>query len=359
MYRQKEQQGDKMPMKPKINWLITLLFILLSACQASATHKGEKKVKKPDGLYANIETNKGTIIIKLYIHESPLTTLNFIGLATGSLKNSKGKQPFYDNTVFHRVIPNFVIQGGDPTGTGTGGPGYQFSDEINPQLKHDREGILSMANAGPNTNGSQFFITLEATPWLDGKHAIFGEVYEGMDVVKNISQGDTIHHITIDKIGEEANSFVISQEHFDILKNKAEETHKQKATQMLEEQRKQSIAKFSKTPSESKEGILYEIIKEGKGNTPKSGQTLEVHYEGKLLNGEKFDSSYDRGQTFKFVLDKDRLIAGWENALKEMKIGEKRHMVIPAHLAYGSNGIAGVIPPNSFLEFTVELISAQ
>ncbi len=127
---------------------------------------------------ATIETNKGTIKIELFTDKAPKTTQNFIDLA------NKG---FYDGVIFHRVIPGFMIQGGDPTGTGTGGPGYKINDEFHPDLKHDKKGILSMANAGPNTGGSQFFITLAPTPWLDGKHAVFGQVIEGMDVVEKIA----------------------------------------------------------------------------------------------------------------------------------------------------------------------------
>ena len=145
-------------------------------------------------MQAIFETNKGTIKIKLFDDKTPETVANFVGLAEGSKEftdpktGKKTKRPFYDGLGFHRIIPDFMIQGGCPLGTGTGGPGYKFGDEISPKLKHDKPGILSMANAGPNTNGSQFFITTVATPWLDGRHTVFGEVEEGMDVVKAIEK---------------------------------------------------------------------------------------------------------------------------------------------------------------------------
>jgi peptidyl-prolyl cis-trans isomerase A (cyclophilin A) len=135
-------------------------------------------------IYAAFDTTEGTFKIKLFSDLVPKTVENFVSLAEGT----KTGKPFYDGTIFHRVIPDFMIQGGDPQGTGRGGPGYQFADEFHASLRHSKPGILSMANAGPNTNGSQFFITVAATPWLDNKHSVFGEVTEGYEVVKKISQ---------------------------------------------------------------------------------------------------------------------------------------------------------------------------
>lgn len=173
-----------------------------STTKATSTEKkskkNEQKVEKKDKeMIAIFETNKGTFKIKLFADKAPKTVENFVGLAEGTKEftnpntGKKEKKHFYDGLKFHRVIPNFMIQGGDPLGTGTGGPGYRFEDEFNAELKHTKPGILSMANAGPNTNGSQFFVTVAATPWLDGRHTIFGEVIEGMEVVMDISKAKT------------------------------------------------------------------------------------------------------------------------------------------------------------------------
>jgi len=176
-----------------------------------------------DGLYAEFDTTKGKIVVKLEFEKTPLTVANFVGLAEGTKNYSKDGSapkpqngaPFYDGIVFHRVIKGFMIQGGDPTGTGRGGPGYRFKDEIDPSLKHNRAGILSMANAGPATNGSQFFITHVATPHLDGRHAVFGHVVEGQSVVDAIGQGDKINKLKIIRVGDKAKAFKGDQADFE------------------------------------------------------------------------------------------------------------------------------------------------
>ncbi len=196
----------------KNSLLILILFIstLLVSCKSSY-HKSFG-----DGMFAEFETNHGVFVAKLYHEETPLTVANFVSLAEGKNKmvtNDKKKgKPYYDGLIFHRIIKDFMIQGGDPDGTGAGGPGYKFKDEIVPTLKHDSKGILSMANAGPGTNGSQFFITLKETPWLDGKHTVFGKIIKGQEIVDEIGQVETgprdrpiddvvIKHITIIKNG--------------------------------------------------------------------------------------------------------------------------------------------------------------
>ena len=162
-----------------------------------------------NGIYAKIITDKGNILVNLEYELTPITVSNFIGLSLGTLSNYSNRKNarFYDNLSFHRVIPDFMIQGGCPNGSGMGGPGYNFKDEFHPNLKHDKPGVLSMANAGPNTNGSQFFITHLPTPWLDGKHSVFGNVIEGQSIVDSISNGDKIQKVEIIRIGDDAEKF--------------------------------------------------------------------------------------------------------------------------------------------------------
>ena len=190
---------------------ILLLSVLVVIFASSCSILQQKNLPKEDGVYARIKTNKGDITLSLEFEKTPLTVANFVGLAEGKIENKAKKlgEPFYDGIIFHRVINDFMIQGGDPTGTGRGGPGYKFKDEFNSDLKHDKAGTLSMANAGKNTNGSQFFITHKATPWLNNHHTVFGHTIddESMKVVNSIVQGDTILHVEILKVGKKARKF--------------------------------------------------------------------------------------------------------------------------------------------------------
>jgi len=201
----------------QIKWfscIVVLLLLIFTAGESISSGKPPLA----NGLYAKVMTSKGDILIKLEFEKTPLTVANFVGLAEGTKDSNRGKGVrFYDGLTFHRVIPNFMVQGGDPAGSGTGGPGYNFPDEIDSTLKHEGPGILSMANAGPGTNESQFFITHGSTPWLDGKHTVFGRVIEGQDVVNAIRQGDTIKRINIIRIGARANAFKADQASFDTL----------------------------------------------------------------------------------------------------------------------------------------------
>jgi peptidylprolyl isomerase len=264
--------------------------------------------------------------------------------------------PFYDDLKFHRVIDNFMIQGGCPLGTGTGGPGYTFADECLPELRFDRPGLLAMANSGPSTNGSQFFITHVQTPHLNGKHTIFGEVIESQDIVNEIKQGDTIKKVEIIRVGENAKNFKTGQDAFDQAQDGAT-GEKRKAGQENHEKIIQQIKEKWQNVRHTHAGMYFVITEEGKGETPETGTTISVHYTGRLLeNNKKFDSSYDRGEPIKFEVGTGKVIKGWDEALIRMKRGEKRTLIIPPDLAYGEQGAGGVIPPNAWLVFDVELV---
>lgn len=193
-----------------------MLALSLVACGSAGEGTGaaDQTPKKAvetntDGLYASIKTTKGTIVIKLEHEKAPMTVANFVALAEGKMKNTAKPEgtPYFDGLKFHRVIADFMIQGGDPTGTGSGGPGYAFADEIHPDLKHNRAGTLSMANAGPATNGSQFFITHKDTPWLDGRHTVFGYVTSGQEVVNAIQKDDVMETVRIERVGKAAKAW--------------------------------------------------------------------------------------------------------------------------------------------------------
>jgi len=308
-----------------------------------------------DGLYAKFNTNKGSILVALEYQKTPGTVGNFVALAEGNLENSVKSQgtPYYDGLKFHRVIPEFMIQGGCPQGKGTGDAGYKFDDEFHPDLKHDAPGILSMANAGPGTNGSQFFITHIATPWLDGNHTVFGKVIEGQDVVDAIAQEDTIDSLEIVRIGSEAEVFnaVEAFRSFEGSREKrvAEELGAKSA----------ELDKISAGFTETKSGLRYQIIQKGEGKKAESGQNVSVHYKGQLADGTVFDSSYKRNQPLEFPVGVGQVISGWDEGIQLLHVGDKARFVIPSDLGYGSQGAGGVIPPDATLIFDVELIDVK
>ena len=308
-----------------------------------------------DGIYAAIHTPKGILTLQLHYEQTPATVGSFVGLAEGNLANEvkQSGSPYYDGLTFHRVIPDFMIQGGCPQGSGVGGPGYQFDDEIDPSLRHDKAGVLSMANAGPGTNGSQFFITHVPTPWLDGKHTVFGCVVEGQEIVDAIAQGDTIDKIEIQRVGKDAQDWdaVAAFNSFNQMAQERIEAQKAKQVEELE----QVSAGFLQTDS----GLRYQIIQEGTGQQAAAGQTVSVHYKGQLLDGTVFDSSYKRQQPIDFVLGQGQVIPGWDEGVSLLKVGDKARFVIPSDLAYGSRGAGGVIPPDASLIFDVELVAAN
>lgn len=345
---------------------IITLALVLSAFAGMAQKKQKTKISKmdkeflkeqPDGMYAKMETNRGDIYLQLEFEKTPMTVGNFVGLSEGTIKNSAKPEgtPFYNGLVFHRVIPNFMIQGGDPQGTGQGGPGYKFPDEFDTTLKHKGPGILSMANAGAGTNGSQFFITHVETPWLDGKHTVFGHVVKGQNVVDAIKQNDTLKTVTILRKGKKAEEFDAAKT-FEFEKGNVSAKAEAKAKAEQAEMDKALNEKYGSAKSTAS-GLRYIVEKEGTGTQPTAANTVTVHYTGMLLNGKKFDSSVDRGQPATFPLG--QVIPGWTEGLQLMKVGGKSKLIIPPNLGYGANGIPGVIPPNSWLVFDVELLDVK
>lgn len=308
-----------------------------------------------NGIYAKFHTSKGAILVKLTYDLTPGTVGNFVGLAEGNLDNDAkpmGK-PYYDGLVFHRVISDFMIQGGCPQGKGTGGPGYQFDDEFHPSLKHDGPGVLSMANAGPGSNGSQFFITHVATPWLDNKHTVFGNVVEGQDVVDAIQQGDKIEKLEIIRVGEEAEKWNAIEAFRTFEGSREKRLAEQK--RLAEEALEKLAAGFEKTES----GLRYQIIQKGSGKKAEKGKKVSVHYKGALENGMEFDSSYKRKQPIEFPLGQGHVIEGWDEGIALLQVGDKARFVIPSYLGYGSRGAGGVIPPDATLIFDVELVDVK
>ncbi len=308
-----------------------------------------------DGIYAKFNTSKGEILVKLTHDKTPGTVGNFVALAEGNLENSVKPQgtPYYDGLKFHRVIPDFMIQGGCPLGTGTGDGGYKFDDEFHSDLKHDAPGVLSMANAGPGTNGTQFFITHVPTPWLDNKHTVFGHVEAGQEVVDAVAQGDSIETLEIVRVGEDAEAWNAVEAFRTFEGSREKRLAEEKAKQAAE------LDKIAAGFEETASGLRYKIINKGSGAKAESGKNVSVHYEGSLINGTVFDSSYKRNDPISFQLGIGQVIPGWDEGIALLEVGDKARFVIPSALAYGSAGAGGVIPPDAILVFDVELMGVS
>ncbi|UCD60501.1 MAG: peptidylprolyl isomerase [Flavobacteriaceae bacterium] len=367
----------------KIIVLILIGFLALTSCTSS------KYKDLGDGLFADLNTSQGEIIVKLEMEKTPVTVANFVSLAEGNnpfVGDEYKDRKYYDGIIFHRVIKDFMIQGGDPTGTGRGNPGYRFKDEFNDSLVHDKAGILSMANSGPKTNGSQFFITHKETPFLNGKHTVFGEVVLGLEVVDSIANVKTyaepnrkdkpvvdvvMNSMTIVRNGKDAKNFDAVKVMTDYFAEEeaiiaAMAKVKSDFAKEIEEQ-KQNLAE--ELPS----GLKILNLKEGTGAKPKIGDKVLVYYAGWLTNGTLFDSNYEdiaikfdkyderrkQGGGYEpFPMDfspDSRLVAGFKEGLLGMKIGDKIRIFIPPHLGYGEQG-GGPIPPNADLIFDVEIL---
>ena len=347
-----------------------MLTVMAAATVALGTSglgwSAEEKEAMKDGLYARMTTAKGEIVLQLEFEKIPMTVANFVGLAEGTkTHNRTAGKPFYNGLTFHRCIPDFMIQGGDPEGSGRGGPGYSFPDEFDASLKHEGPGTLSMANAGPDSNGSQFFITLAATPWLNGKHTIFGHVVKGQDVVGKIANGDVIDKVAIERVGDKAKAFVADEAAFQkyVAAVKAQREEKEKKAQgEIQDQIKKRWPDAVTTPS----GLMYVRQAAGQGEEkPKKGAKVYVHYTGEFMDGRVFDSSEGRDKPLEFNVGMGKVIPGWDEALLGMTRGESRTLIIPPALAYGARGARNprtgeyVIPPNSTLVFKVKLVNFE
>ena len=347
--------------------LLTLIFL---QCNNKFSHL-------EDGLFAQLETNKGDILIKLTQDKTPNTVANFVSLAEGDNKfvsdNFKNKK-FYNGLVFHRVIKDFMIQGGDPTASGSGGPGYRFNDEITNDLKHNGPGILSMANAGKNTNGSQFFITHKETPWLDGKHTVFGKVVEGMDVVDSIQQNDTINNVQIIRIGSSAKNFDASQifaDYFTNLEKMNVEIEEKREIERLEIM--ETFDKLKKNLKKTPTGLSYIITKNGNGPKVISTNKAKADYAVYFENGNLLDTSMLEVAENLFMVNEQKkaagayspiicdispeaqMITGFKEGLKFLRGGDEAFLFIPYQLAYGEKGVRG-IPAKSNLIFEVKIV---
>jgi peptidyl-prolyl cis-trans isomerase A (cyclophilin A) len=394
--------------------LIVLLMLGMTTAYAQTTKKKTTTTKTTaktatakapaggDGIFVTFETTKGNITCELAYKSTPITVANFISLAEGTnvavAEQHKGK-PFYSGLKFHRVIADFMIQGGDPAGNGSGGPGYDFKDEIT-EAKFDKGGILAMANRGPGTNGSQFFITHKETGWLNGKHTIFGYVTKGQDVVNAIAQDDLINKVTITRKGADAKAFDATKVFATYWAGKADEDKKMAEIKAMAKKQQEemaakdkqvyqakygqvmadkvaTLAAVRKTATKMPSGLEYKIVKTGNGKKPEAGSTVYIHYAGYLEDGNLFDTSFadvakaygkfddkikqgGKFEPFPFVAGKkDGLIPGFLEALEQMNIGDRIVAFIPANLGYGARGAGNVIPPNSNIVFEVELLDAM
>lgn len=346
----------------KMSKLNVLMFAFLSMFLASCEE--DEYPELGDGLYAEFQTNKGNFIAELYFNKTPMTVANFVALAEGNHPKADEKfqgKRFYDGITFHRIIDGFMIQGGDPDGSGAGGPGYRFEDEIVEELTHESEGILSMANAGPGTNGSQFFVTLGATGHLDGKHTVFGKVVKGMEIVEAIGQVTTgrmdkpeepivILELNVIRKGKDAKAF------------DAPATFGEKLAKIEEEKQQKvmdAIKKFDSVTEgfeETASGLRYKITQVNEsGNKPNQGDRVAVHYKGTFMDGDEFDSSYGKGNPLTIGIGVGQVIPGWDEGIMLLREGEKATLAVPSELAYGERGV-GPIPPNTPLIFEVELV---
>ncbi len=327
-------------------------ILMLAAMTCFAQSAGAPALK--NGLYAVIDMGLGPITLELYPDSAPLTVASFVGLAEGKFLGT-GK-PYFDGLSFHRVEPGFVVQGGDPLGTGTGGPGYKFPNEIDSKLSYGEEGMLAMANSGPDTNGSQFFITLAPTQALTGSYTIFGRVVKGMEVVKAIRKGERMRTVKIIRVGQKAQAFGMTRAEFDAAVadrlSGGQNAKKSALNAQVDIAKKRFPALIA-----GKNGIFYQILQPGSGVKPAARTRVSVHYTLTNLEGKILDTSKTTGKALQFSVGAGEMISGFDQSVAEMGYGEKRLIVLPPELAYGERGAGDLIPPNSYIVFELELLA--
>jgi cyclophilin family peptidyl-prolyl cis-trans isomerase len=348
--------------------VLALLGIGMTACRS----------KYPRGLYAEVTTNKGLIVMRLEFEKTPMTVANFVGLAEGSIENPAQPlgTPYFNGTKWHRVVPGHVIQGGQPAGGKFEGPGYLFPNEIDPTLNHDKSGMVGMANAGPHTNGSQWYITLADRSYLNGNYTVFGEVIQGLDVVKAIVQGDEIITVKIVRIGRIAGQFRPTAAAFKQMVAAAEARVMKETAERKAREEELVAGQWPKAVA-GENGVRFIINKEGTGKPPAAGAIVKASYAGKtLLSGLAFIGTADagkpyRGETpepFEFEIGKTKINPGLDAAFPQMKKGEKRTLIIPDDQAYGRNGFYSksrpnekrfVIGPFSMLVYEIEVLDIK
>jgi len=372
--------------------ILAIAALSFTSCSTKVEINGEK-IELADGIYAKFQTTNGDILVELNTEKAPMTSANFILLAEGKMPNvadSLVGKPFYDGLTFHRVIPGFMIQGGDPAGNGSGGPGYQFPNEISEDLSHDK-GVISMANSGPNTNGSQFFITVENTPQLNGGYSVFGKVIEGQSVADSISMvevepGDkpveevAMTAVTIIRVGSEYKkwdalaAFEAGKADFEVAQQEEMErrVEAEEQARIQSEAYRTELATKYPTAVTTESGLMYVLETVGNGKKPNNGDMVNVHYAGYFADGMMFDTSIkslaEANDQYNPQCEpydpmpipygpEAQLIPGFREGVSLLNVGGKAKIIIPPGLAYGAQGAGGVIPPHAWLIFDIELVS--
>lgn len=363
----------------KIGFYLGFIFLLFACAQNT-------RDDLPDGLYAEMDTEKGPVLIQLKYDTVPVTVANFVSLARGTnpfVSKPYKDKPFFNGLTFHRVVPDYVVQSGAPGGRPSGNAGYKFEDEMphNAEgelyLKHDRPGVVSMANSGKDTNGSQFFITLRDAPNLDGVHSVFGQVIEGQEVIDSIKKGDRINRVDIVSVGEKAKQFNAKKVFTEYFKDlEARTAEHLKALKKAKDSLMGSWEKFRAEAVELPSGLKMYYLKKNDSVKPPIGSRVRINYAGFFTTADLFDTNIEslakKFDKFNQQLANEgkymampmtyspdaQMIHGFREGILNLKVGEKAWLFIPSHLGYGKQQY-GPIPPDTDLVFLVELLYVE